>query len=406
PPGAPRACCPPHLRGARGLASGHGAGDITAGGDFHPALRTCSHLYSAPGGRRKSGRPRRGPGLSPASTGRPTRSPAPRRADAARGRGCCCRRSRRTRRRGAGTAGSAPPPPGRSRPGACSGRSRRRTPPGWAAQRSRSPRPPRPAWRCRRAPPRSGGMPPERRWWTGPSTRDPEARSSRTPRGSRAAPRPRAARRGRLGAACTVRRWWAGRRGGRACAHSIRRRRSAYAARMTVRRLEPHASTIFAEVSQLATRHDAVNLGQGFPDTDGPASTIEAAARPMREGRHQYPPGAGVPELRSAISGHVADHTGLTYDPDTEVLVTVGATEAIAGAVVGLVEPDAEVVVIEPFYDSYAATVAMAGATRRSARLVRAGDSYRLDVDSLREAFSPRTRAVLLNTPHNPTGAV
>lgn len=175
---------------------------------------------------------------------------------------------------------------------------------------------------------------------------------------------------------------------------------------MTVRRLEPHASTIFAEVSQLATRHDAVNLGQGFPDTDGPASMIEAAARAMREGHNQYPPGAGVPELRSAISGHVADHTGLTYDPDTEVLVTVGATEAIAGAVVGLVEPDAEVVVIEPFYDSYAATVAMAGATRRSARLVRAGDSYRLDVDSLREAFSPRTRAVLLNTPHNPTGAV
>src|SRR5699024_1300348 len=131
----------------------------------------------------------------------------------------------------------------------------------------------------------------------------------------------------------------------------------------------------FAEVSQLATRHDAVNLGQGFPDTDGPASMIEAAARAMREGRNQYPPGAGVPELRSAISGHVADHTGLTYDPDTEVLVTVGATEAIAGAVVGLVEPDAEVVVIEPFYDSYAATVAMAGATRRSARLVRAGDS-------------------------------
>src|SRR5699024_1444070 len=134
-------------------------------------------------------------------------------------------------------------------------------------------------------------------------------------------------------------------------------------------------------------------LGQGFPDTDGPASMIEAAARAMREGRNQYPPGAGVPELRSAISGHVADHTGLTYDPDTEVLVTVGATEAIAGAVVGLVEPDA-------------ATAAMAGATRRSARLVRAGDSYRLDVDSLREAFSPRTRAVLLNTPHNPTGAV
>src|SRR5699024_11511587 len=106
-----------------------------------------------------------------------------------------------------------------------------------------------------------------------------------------------------------------------------------------------------------------------------------------------------------ALSGHMADHAELMYGQDTEVMVTVGATEAIAGAVVGLVEPDAEVVVIEPFYDSYAATVAMAGATRRSARLVRAGDSYRLDVDSLREAFSPRTRAVLLKTPPHPTGA-
>ena len=175
---------------------------------------------------------------------------------------------------------------------------------------------------------------------------------------------------------------------------------------MTVRRLRPHASTIFSEVSQLAVRHGAVNLGQGFPDTDGPASMIEAAARAMREGHNQYPPGQGVPELRHAVADHVALHTGLAYDPDSEVLVTVGATEAIAGAVVGLVEPDDEVVVIEPYYDSYAATVAMAGATRRSARLVRSGDSFRLDVESLRDAFSPRTRAVLVNTPHNPTGAV
>lgn len=175
---------------------------------------------------------------------------------------------------------------------------------------------------------------------------------------------------------------------------------------MTVRRLRPHASTIFSEVSQLATRHGAINLGQGFPDTDGPASMLEAAARAMREGHNQYPPGQGVPELRAAVADHVAEHTGLRHDPDTEVLVTVGATEAIAGAVLGLVEPDDEVVVIEPYYDSYAATVAMAGATRRSARLVRDGDSFRLDVESLRAAFSPRTRAVLVNTPHNPTGAV
>lgn len=175
---------------------------------------------------------------------------------------------------------------------------------------------------------------------------------------------------------------------------------------MAVRRLAPYATTIFSEVSQLSARHNAVNLGQGFPDTDGPASMLEAAARAMREGHNQYPPGAGVLELRAAVVDHVAAHTGLTYDQDTEVLVTVGATEGIAASVVGLVEDDDEVVVIEPFYDSYAATVAMAGATRRSARLVRSGNSYRLDVDSLRAAFSPRTRAILVNTPHNPTGAV
>lgn len=175
---------------------------------------------------------------------------------------------------------------------------------------------------------------------------------------------------------------------------------------MTVRRLAPHATTIFAEVSQLATRHDAINLGQGFPDTDGPASMIEAAARAMRDGHNQYPPGAGVTELRHAIAEHELATTGLVRDPDTEVLVTVGATEAIAGAVVGLVEADDDVVVIEPYYDSYVATVAMAGATRRSARMVRSDNGFRLDLDSLRAAFSPKTRAILVNTPHNPTGAV
>ncbi|WP_010540643.1 pyridoxal phosphate-dependent aminotransferase [Dietzia alimentaria] len=175
---------------------------------------------------------------------------------------------------------------------------------------------------------------------------------------------------------------------------------------MTVRRLAPHATTIFSEVSRLAARHDAINLGQGFPDTDGPESMIEAAARAMRDGHNQYPPAAGVAELRQAVVDLELASTGLVRDPDTEVLVTVGATEAIAGAVVGLVEPDDEVVVIEPYYDSYAATVAMAGATRRAARMVRVGDRFRLDVESLRAAFSPRTRAVLVNTPHNPTGAV
>src|SRR5699024_4707129 len=147
-------------------------------------------------------------------------------------------------------------------------------------------------------------------------------------------------------------------------------------------------------------------LGQGFPDSDGPASMIEAAVQAMRDGHNQYPPGAGVTDLRQAIAELELASTGLMRDPDTEVLVTVGATEAIAGAVMGLVEHDDEVVVIEPYYDSYAATVAMAGATRRAARMILADGRYRLDVDSLRAAFSARTRAVLVNTPHNPTGAV
>ncbi|EFV92292.1 aminotransferase [Dietzia cinnamea P4] len=175
---------------------------------------------------------------------------------------------------------------------------------------------------------------------------------------------------------------------------------------MTVRRLAPHATTIFTEVSRLATQFDAINLGQGFPDTDGPESMIEAAVRALRDGHNQYPPGMGIPELRHAIVADETARTGLVHDPDTETLVTVGATEAIAAAVVGLVENDDEVVVIEPYYDSYVAAVAMAGATRRATRLVRSGGHIRLDVDSLRDAFSPRTRAVLVNTPHNPTGAV
>ena len=175
---------------------------------------------------------------------------------------------------------------------------------------------------------------------------------------------------------------------------------------MTVPRLAPHATTIFAEVSELATRHDAINLGQGFPDTDGPGSMIEAAVRALREGHNQYPPGPGVTELRHAIADVERASTGLERDPDSEVLVTVGATEAIAGAVVGLVDDDDEVVVIEPYYDSYAATIAMAGAVRNSARLVLSDGRFRLDVGSLRAAFSPRTRAIIVNTPHNPTGAV
>ncbi|GED96886.1 putative aminotransferase [Gordonia crocea] len=171
-------------------------------------------------------------------------------------------------------------------------------------------------------------------------------------------------------------------------------------------RLRPFGETIFAEMSALATRHDAINLGQGFPDADGPPSMLSAAQHAIAQGRNQYPPGLGVPELREAVAAHQADHYGLDYDPATEILVTVGATEAIAGAVVGLVEPDDEVVLIEPYYDAYAASVAMAGAHRRTVPMVAEGDGFRIDLDALAAAFGPKTAAVVVNSPHNPTGTV
>ncbi len=174
----------------------------------------------------------------------------------------------------------------------------------------------------------------------------------------------------------------------------------------TVTRLRPFASTIFAEMTELAVRHDAVNLGQGFPDSDGPASMLAVAERAIAEGFNQYPPGRGVPALRQAIARDRATRYGTDYDPDSQVLVTVGATEAIAATILGLVEPGQEVVLIEPYYDSYAAAVALAGASRRTARLVPDGDGFALDLDSLRAAITPGTRALLLNSPHNPTGTV
>lgn len=174
----------------------------------------------------------------------------------------------------------------------------------------------------------------------------------------------------------------------------------------TVARLRPFASTIFAEMTELAVLHDAVNLGQGFPDSDGPPAMLEVARQAIAEGRNQYPPGRGVPELREAVAGDRATRYGTEYDPDSQVLVTVGATEAISAAVLGLVEPGEEVVLIEPYYDSYAAAIALAGAVRRTARLVRDGDGFALDVDSLRTAITPRTRMIIVNSPHNPTGTV
>ncbi|UWP87372.1 pyridoxal phosphate-dependent aminotransferase [Dactylosporangium fulvum] len=170
--------------------------------------------------------------------------------------------------------------------------------------------------------------------------------------------------------------------------------------------MRPFGTTIFAEMSALAVRTGSVNLGQGFPDTDGPAAMLDAAAAAIRGGRNQYPPGPGVPELRAAVSAHQKAFWGLDYDPDGEILVTAGATEAIAATILALCEPGDEVVCFEPYYDSYAASIALAGAVRRPVTLRVVDGRYAFDPAELRAAFGPRTRLVLLNSPHNPTGKV
>jgi N-succinyldiaminopimelate aminotransferase len=175
---------------------------------------------------------------------------------------------------------------------------------------------------------------------------------------------------------------------------------------MTVSRLQPYATTVFAEMSALAARVGAVNLGQGFPDEDGPATMLKTAQDAIAAGVNQYPPGIGIPALRDAVAAQRKRKYGVCYDPATEVLVTVGATEAIAAAVFGLVEPGSEVILIQPFYDSYSPVVAMAGARRVVVPLVPDGRGFALDVDALRQAVTPHTRALILNSPHNPTGTV
>jgi N-succinyldiaminopimelate aminotransferase len=172
---------------------------------------------------------------------------------------------------------------------------------------------------------------------------------------------------------------------------------------MLVARMAPYTSTIFAEMSALALRTGAINLGQGFPDTDGPASLLADVAANVVGGVNQYPPGLGVPELRTAVAAHQKRFWGLDVDPDT-VLVTTGATEAIAAAVLALCGPGDEVVTFQPYYDSYAATIALSGATLRAVPL--RPPTFAFDPDELRAAFTPRTRMVLVNTPHNPTGTV
>jgi N-succinyldiaminopimelate aminotransferase len=167
-----------------------------------------------------------------------------------------------------------------------------------------------------------------------------------------------------------------------------------------------YGTTIFAEMTALAQQTGAVNLGQGFPDTDGPNAMLEQAVDAIRGGLNQYPPGLGLPPLRQAIAAHRKARYGLTYDPDSEVFVTIGATEAIATSILALCEPGDEVVVIEPYYDSYAAALTLASAVRRPVALrpETSGGRFTFDPDELRAAVTTRTRAILLNSPHNPTG--
>ena len=171
--------------------------------------------------------------------------------------------------------------------------------------------------------------------------------------------------------------------------------------------LPPHlrslGTTIFAEMSALALASNSINLGQGFPDTDGPEVVREAAVTALREGKgNQYPPGLGIPELRRAIAQHQERWYGQVVDPDTQVLVTAGATEAIAGAILALVDEGDEVIALEPYYDSYAACIAMARGVRVPVTL--RAPNFRIDVDALRAAVTPRTKVLLINSPHNPTG--
>ena len=173
-----------------------------------------------------------------------------------------------------------------------------------------------------------------------------------------------------------------------------------------VQRMTEFGTTIFAEMSALAVATGSINLGQGFPDTDGPAELLDAAAEAIRTGHNQYPPGPGVPELRQAISDHQRRRYGLDYDLAAEVLVTAGATEAIAAALLALTQPGDEVVLFEPYYDSYAACVALAGATRRTVTIERDGGGWGFDPAALHRAITTNTRAIVLNTPHNPTGTV
>ena len=169
-------------------------------------------------------------------------------------------------------------------------------------------------------------------------------------------------------------------------------------------KLQGLGTTIFGEMSALAVATGSVNLGQGFPDTDGPREVLDAAIAAINGGQNQYPPLQGVPALRHAIVAHQQRFYGLGFDADTEVLVTGGASEALASTMIALLDTGDEVVTFEPSYDMYAACAAMSGATIRPVTL--RPPNYEADIDEVRHAITPRTKMILLNTPHNPTGKV
>lgn len=171
-------------------------------------------------------------------------------------------------------------------------------------------------------------------------------------------------------------------------------------------RVDGFATTIFSEMSALASAHDAINLGQGFPDFAAPPALVAAAAEAMQQGHNQYAPGNGIQPLRQAIAGHATRHHGLGYDPDHEVTVTTGATEAMFATVMALVDPGDEVVIFEPVYDVYPAAVTMAGGVVRPVQLRPGEGGWGFDPAELAAAVGPRTKAILLNSPHNPTGTV
>ncbi|MQM22398.1 hypothetical protein Taro_055450 [Colocasia esculenta] len=168
------------------------------------------------------------------------------------------------------------------------------------------------------------------------------------------------------------------------------------------KRLEKFKTTIFTQMSSLAIKHGAINLGQGFPNFDGPDFVKEAAIQAIRDGNNQYARGYGIPTFNSAIAERFKKDSGLVVDPETEVTVTSGCTEAIAATILGLINPGDEVILFAPFYDSYEATLSMAGANVKSVTLCP--PDFSVPVDELKSVFSKKTRAIMINTPHNPTG--